>query len=129
LDGVDRFRSSTHAKIKVANPSATAIETATAHNKPKAQEIRRGVSRSSHLEKIWPAKLSRGSPAMAVTCTARGRDFATAESVSGQITTGLDGSIMPRYNDLAIGELADTFILSGAEDLVPLLRRDQNEDA
>jgi hypothetical protein len=36
---------------------------------------------------------------------------------------------LPRYNDLAIGELADTFILSGAEDLVPLLRRDQNEDA
>ena len=26
---------------------------------------------------------------------------------------------LPRYNDLAIGELADTFIISGAEDLVP----------
>jgi RHS repeat-associated protein len=35
---------------------------------------------------------------------------------------------LPRYNDLAIGELADTFIISGAEDLVPVLRRGENGD-
>jgi hypothetical protein len=34
---------------------------------------------------------------------------------------------LPRYNDAAVGEAADIFILSGAEDLVPVLRQEEDE--